>query len=177
MRIVVGSKNEAKVGAVTEVFLEYPHLKDAVVVGLEAPSGVTDQPLSLAEVVEGARNRARLVFQDCEYSVGIESGFMKVPHSKSGYMNVCVACVYDGTQYHLGISSAFETPNQEIMRLVVDEGLNFAQAGNKTGMTHDPHIGKHGGLIGELTKGKVDRKEYTKQALRMALIHIDQHAF
>lgn len=175
MMIKVGSQNPAKVEAVREILQEYPHLKDMEVVGVEVSSEVSEQPKSLEETIQGAQNRAKNVFTDCTYGVGIESGFMAVPGTKSGYMSICIAAIYDGEVTHIGMSSGFETPNKEIMRLVVEEGFDFSQAANHVGMANDPEIGKKNGIMGILTKDKVTRKEYTKQALRMALIHIDKH--
>lgn len=173
MRIVVGSKNPAKVDAVREILQDYPHLMDAKVMGVETPSGVPDQPTSIEEITQGAVNRARSSFDECDYAIGIESGIMKVPHTKSGYLEACVAVIFDGTNHHLGLSSGFESPDTEIVRLVIEEGYNFADAANKTGLTSDPAIGQNEGVIGILTKGRLDRKAYTKEALRTALIHID----
>ena len=45
-RVNVGSKNKAKVEAVAEILMDYAHLADAEVVGIEVPSGVGDQPRS-----------------------------------------------------------------------------------------------------------------------------------
>jgi inosine/xanthosine triphosphatase len=174
MKIAVGSKNPAKVEAVREILQDYPHLKDAEVTGIEVPSGVSDQPLSLEEITTGAMNRAKAAFSDCDYSIGIEAGFMKVPNSKSGYMNMCAVAIDDGKETHLGLSSGFETPDREIMRLVIEDGFPLDKAANQTGLTHDPKIGSGEGVSGLLTRGKVTRKEYTKQALRTALIHIDE---
>src|SRR3989344_2432928 len=86
MRIIVGTTNSAKVAAVQEILKEYPHLADARVSSVKTESGVADQPKSLGETVDGAINRARAAFQDCDFSVGIESGLMEVPKTKSGYM-------------------------------------------------------------------------------------------
>ncbi len=174
MNIVVGSKNPAKVEAVREILQDYPHLKDADVVGVEVDSGIAEQPVSIEEMAEGAVNRARAAFVDCDYSIGIESGLMKIPQTKSGYLEACVAVVFDGTEHHLGLSSGFECPDTEVVRLVIEEGFNFADAANKTGLTNDPAIGKNQGVIGILTKGRLDRKAYTKEALRTALIHLDK---
>ena len=173
MKIVVGSKNPVKVDAVREILQDYPHLKDAEVVGIEVLSGVADQPTSIDEMTQGAVNRARAAFTDCDYSFGIESGIMKIPHTKSGYLEACVAVIFDGTDHHLGLSSGFEAPDTEIVRLVTEEGFNYADAANKTGLTNDPAIGSNQGVVGILTKGRLDRKAYTKEALRTALIHID----
>lgn len=177
MKIIVGSKNQAKINAVSEILHEYPHLTDAEVSGAEAPSGVPDQPKSLEETVRGAKNRAKAIFNGGDYSIGIESGLMHVPGSKSGYMDVCVCAIYDGTEFHIGLSSAWEFPDVSTTDLMIKEGLDMSQAINKAGMTKNPQIGSAEGAIGILTKGRMDRKEYTKQALRTALIHLEQFDF
>jgi inosine/xanthosine triphosphatase len=174
MKIRVGSTNKAKLEAVKELLDDYPHLKGATVEGFSAPSGVSDQPKTLDETIQGAMNRARHSFDQCDYSVGLESGLMVVPNTKSGYMDVCVCAIYDGSEFHLGLSSAWEFPDKKIMELIIQEGLDMSQAINKAGLTNDPLIGSQAGAVGILTKGRVDRKEYTKQALRMALIHLEK---
>ena len=174
MRIVVGTNNPTKIAAVKELLQEYPSLKDAEIVGVNIESGVGEQPLSFDEVTTGAVNRARAGFNDCDYSIGIEAGFMQVPNSKSGYMDVTACAVFDGTETHLGLSSAFETPDKEIMRLVVEDGLTFSEAANKSGLDTDPQVGQKSGLIGTLTHGKINRKEFVQQALITAQIHIDK---
>ncbi len=174
MKIIVGSKNQAKVEAVREMLQDYPHLAGAEVVGMEAESGVANQPLSLEESMRGALNRAKGVFKDCDYSIGLESGLMHVPGSKTGYMDVCVCAIYDGKEAHFGLSSAWEFPKKEITDLMVRDGLDMSQAINKIGLTSDPKIGSREGAIGILTKGRLTRKSYTKEALRTALIHLEQ---
>ncbi len=177
MKIVVGSKNQAKINAVSEILREYPHLVNAEVIGAEAASGVANQPKSLEETVQGAQNRAKAIFTNCDYSIGIESGLMHVPGSKSGYMDVCVCAIYDGSEFHTGLSSAWEFPDVSTTDLMIKEGLDMSQAINKAGMTKNPQIGSAEGAIGILTKGRMNRKEYTKQALRTALIHLEQFDF
>jgi len=177
MKIKVGSKNKAKLEAVTEIIKDYPHLKNAEVEGVEIVSGVDDQPKSLEETILGAISRAKKSFQDCIYSIGIESGLMRVPETKSGYMDMCVCAIYDGKECHLGLSSAWEFPDPNVTNLMIKEGLNMAQAINKVGMTKNPQIGSEEGAIGILTKNRLTRKEYTKQALRTALIHLEVFDF
>lgn len=173
MKINVGSKNKAKVEAVAEILKEYQHLADAVIISLEAASGVSDQPKSLDETMQGAINRAKGAWNDCDYSIGLESGLMQVPLSKTGYMDVCVCAIYDGKECHPGLSSAWEFPDKKILDSILNEGLDMSQAINKAGLTKNPGIGSEEGAIGILTKGRLNRKEYTKQALRMALIHLE----
>ncbi|MEK7507582.1 MAG: inosine/xanthosine triphosphatase [Patescibacteria group bacterium] len=177
MKIRIGSKNKAKVDAVEEILKEYPHLADAKTFAVEVSSDVSRQPKTLDETVRGAINRAKNSWSECDYSIGIESGLMHVPGSKSGYMDVCVCAIYDGKEFHIGLSSAWEFPNVSVMDLIVKDGLDMSQAINKVGFTKNPGVGSAEGAIGILTKGRMDRKEYTKQALRTALIHLEQFDF
>lgn len=174
MKINVGTKNKAKVEAVSEIIKEYPHLAHAVVEGVAdggLASGVSAQPKSIEETLRGAMNRARNVFHDCDYSIGLESGLMKIPETKTGYMDVCVCAIFDGKEFHLGLSSAWEFP--KIFDFVLNDGLDITEATIRAGLGKDPGLGAAQGAIGIVTKGRLDRKEYTKQALRTALIHLD----
>lgn len=172
MNIIVGTTNKAKIAAVEELLQEYPDFKESDVEGKSVASGVGDQPRSLKETIEGAMNRAKAAFEACDYSIGIESGLMEVPYTKTGYMDICVAAIYDGKEIHLGLSSAWECP-PEVTRLIMEEGLDMTQAANKVGLSQNPALGSHEGLLGIMTKGRILRKEYTKQALAMALIQLE----
>jgi inosine/xanthosine triphosphatase len=173
MKINVGSKNQVKVGAVREMLQDYPHLKDAEIIEVDAPSMVGDQPKSLEETISGAMNRSRNAFKDCHYSFGIESGLMAVPNTKTGYMDVCACAIFDGTEYHLGLSSAWEAP-KEVAHYILNEGMDMNEAAHKAGLTKDRKVGSAEGLVGIMTKGRLTRKEYTKEAIRTALIHVDK---
>lgn len=173
MKITIASQNPAKVEALKEMIADYSYLKDAEIVPVGVSSDVGDQPKSLEETVWGAMNRAKNAYADCDYSFGIESGLMAVPNTKSGYMDVCVCAIFDGHEYHLGLSSAWEAPH-EVSRYMLEEGLNMNDAAYKAGLTKNMNIGSAEGLVGVVTKGRLTRKGYTKEAIRMALIHIDK---
>jgi inosine/xanthosine triphosphatase len=174
MRICVGSKKDSKVGAVKEAIREYDFLSKAEVISAEVvdASGVSEQPRSMDETIRGAMNRAKAAFVNCDYSVGIEDGLMKVPHTKTDYMNICACAIYDGRECHIGLASAYEYP-REVIRLVIEEGLDINQAFHKAGLTENPKIGGAEGAIGVLTHGRLLRKDYAKQAVVMALIHLE----
>ncbi len=172
VKIVIGSKNQIKVDAVKEILQDYPHLKDAAISAVEVSSGVADQPKSLEETVRGAMNRAKGAFQDCDYGFGLESGLMAVPNTKTGFMDVCVCAIFDGQEYHLGLSSAWEAP-KKVMHHIINEGLDMNQAAVKAGLTKNLKVGSAEGLVGIMTKGRLTRKEYTKEAIRTALIHLE----
>jgi inosine/xanthosine triphosphatase len=172
MKIIIGSTNQIKVDAVKEILRDYPHLKDAAISAVEVSSGVADQPKSLAETVRGAMNRAKGAFKDCDFSFGLESGLMAVPNTKSGFMDVCVCAIFDGNEYHLGLSSAWEAP-KKVMHHMLKGGLDMNEAAFKAGLTKNLKVGSAEGLVGIMTKGRLTRKEYTKEAIRTALIHVD----
>ena len=173
MKIKIGSNNKVKVSALEEILEDYPHLKGAEVTSIEVSSGISDQPKSLEETITGARNRAQGAFGDCDYSFGIESGLMAVPFTKSGFMDVCVCAIFDGQEYHIGLSSAWEAPKQ-VMHHMLTEGLDMNQAALKAGLTQNERVGSAEGLVGIMTKGRLPRKEYTKEAIRTALIHLEK---
>lgn len=166
-RIQVASLNKNKIQAVQEVF------PSDQVKGVACRSGVREQPLSLDEIIEGAIFRAKSVFSDCEYSVGIEDGIAPVPGTQSGYMNFCCCAIYDGKRIYLGLGPAFEYPPQCTKR-VVKEGITISEAFMP--LTDKPDIGYEEGIIGWLTKGRISRKDYTKLAVEMARIQMDNAA-
>ncbi len=172
MKINVGSQNNVKVSAVREAIRDYDFLSNTDVSGLNVSSEISEQPKSVDETIRGAINRSRNAFQNCNFSFGLEDGLMRVPNTKTNYMNVCACAIYDGQNYHIGLSSAFEYPH-DVTKLVFEEGLDINQAFHRVGLTKNPKVGSSEGAIGILTHGRLLRKEYTKQAITMALIHVE----
>lgn len=170
--INIGSTNPTKIKALEEAISEYDFIKPFQITNSGTDSGVSNQPKSLQEIITGAKNRARNSFIRCNYSFGIESGLMSVPETKTGYMDVCICAIYDGRNYHLGMSCAFEPPI-DVVKLVIEKGMDLNQATNRAGLTESEKIGLAEGIIGLLTKNRVTRKDYTKQAIQMALIHLE----
>lgn len=175
MIVAVGTKNKAKVQALKEVLAKYEMFYAAEILLTEVSSDVSDQPKSLTETIQGAKNRAKQAFEKnvgCGYAFGLESGIFKVPHTKSGYMDTTACAIYDGENFHLGLSSCFEYP-KELIRLVHEENLDISQAVNKAGFSDNKDIGSAEGMIGILTKGRLNRKEYTEQSIITALVHLE----
>ncbi len=172
MKIKVGSKNQIKINAVKELVDKYDILKNAKVEGADIDSGVDDQPKSLEEIVKGAKNRAQSAFHNCDLAIGLESGIFPVPDTKTGYMDTTVCAIYDGKKFHLGLSNCFEYP-VEVTKLVLEKDIDINEAVYEAGITDDKAIGSAEGMIGYLTKGRVKRIDYTKQAIQMALIHLE----
>jgi inosine/xanthosine triphosphatase len=172
MRINIGSKSPPKVVALKELIKDYDFLKNAEVASVDVSSDVSENPMSLKETVEGAINRAKKSFKDCELSFGIEDGLMMVENTKTNYMNICVCAIFDGKEIHLGISSAFEYP-KEVIQKVLSDKIDISEAYFRLGISEHRKLGAFEGAVGLLTKGRLLRKEYTKQSITMALIHLE----
>ena len=171
-RIVVGSENPVKVQAVLESLQEYG-LENVELLEVSVDSGVNDQPQSLEEAYCGSRNRAVEAYQkNAFFSIGLEDGIYLVPGTEWTYMNICVCTFYDGDKFHYGTSSSFEYP-QEITDLVRGRALNVSEALGAAGYTGNSAIGSSEGAIGILSKGRMVRKDYAKQAIFSALIHLE----
>lgn len=166
MMTAVGSTNEAKILAMKEALQDSPHFQNVNIIGLAVNSDVADQPISFQETIQGAKNRAKNAFEQCEcgYSFGIESGLMTASETASGYLHISVCCIYNGKTYLTGLSTGFEIPPQ-ILELILNKKMDLSQACLHAGISTNTNIGSTEGLIGILTKGKVDRKEYSKQCI------------
>lgn len=70
MKVVVGSTNRVKVEAVQTILEPLEH----EVIGIDAPSGVSKQPFSDQETLEGALNRATEIQSFGDISIGLEAG-------------------------------------------------------------------------------------------------------
>lgn len=172
MKIKIGSKNINKVEAVREQIADYAIFANAEIESVDVDSGVSHQPVSFDEVMRGAMNRAKNAHQECDYSFGVESGLILVPYAKSNYMNICACAIYDGKNFHCGISSGFELP-KKVVDLILKEGVELEEALVRTGVTKDERIGDNKGIVHFLTRGRLERKEFTREAIRMALVHLE----
>jgi len=82
------------------------------------------------------------------------------------------ADLYDGENICTGHSTGFDLPPALLKGL--EEGKEIDQIVYELGMADVHNIGKvKGGFLGILTKGRVSRLTYTKQALQMAMIPLE----
>jgi inosine/xanthosine triphosphatase len=172
MRFAVGSTNNTKIDAVTEALENSAHFSDAKVFGTGVAVELYGHPKTLEETIAGARDRARQAFNQCDYSVGIEGGLMSVPYTKTGFMEVAACAIYDGATFHIGLSPAYEWP-QAVLDGILKEGLDGSQAMRQAGITNLEKIGAGPGAVGVFSKGRLDRKEFNKSAVIMALFHLE----
>jgi len=171
MLVLVGSTNVTKIESVRAAFALHERFKHADIQGVSVNNPEFGHPKSLEETVEGAMERAKQAFADCDYAIGIEGGLMAVPHSKTGFMEVGACAIFDGTAYHLGLSPAMEWPKVALDG-ILNKGLDGSQALKEAGLTDHDKIGTASGIISLLTDGAVDRTMQNKLAVQMALSHL-----
>lgn len=174
--VAVGSTNPCKVDAVRSALRGYG---GAHVEAFAVASGVPEQPMGLDVTARGARQRAEAAFAHVSsepnaIGLGVESGLFAIRGDDRLY-DVCLVSAYDGHSHALGMSCAFEIP-PALRAAVVDNNLDLSQAANEAKLVCDPDVGKRGGIIAILTKGRLTRKHYTIQAIQMALIPREHHA-
>jgi inosine/xanthosine triphosphatase len=163
MNVCVGSGNRSKVVAVQQAFSRF--FDDVNVKSIIVKSGVHEQPFGFEEITEGAKNRAKAAFQNCNFSVGVEAGFFDFFGT---HFNVTIAVVYDGERFQIGLGPAFDAP-AHFTQQVVTERKSFGSIVNQA--SGDPQNDKTvEGAIGFLTNNKIRRSEINVSAVCMALV-------
>jgi len=174
MIIAVGSTNPVKIEAVRDAISRYPSLSRSEVLNGASPSGVPDQPLRLEDTLQGARNRALHSFDSFhlthdDLGIGIEGGIGLI--CGAGYFHLEAAVLYDGEIFYQGISPGIEIPPNVLRE--IRSGKTLGDAFFSLGLTENPRLGSAEGFIGVLSGMRMDRKQYTIQALMMALATYD----
>lgn len=163
MQIAVGSRNPAKIEAVRRTVIRvWPEVE---LLPLSVRSYVSAMPMSDAECLTGARNRAynAIVQTDADLGVGLEGGVNPEP---AGLMLVGWVVVVDGTGGE-GIGSTARLPLPSVIAARV-------QAGEELGPLMDELLDTHksnhrGGAVGALTAGLVPRARAFAMAVAYAL--------
>jgi len=169
-KVGLGSMNPVKFRAVSDVLHNYLGVIPCQINQIKVDSGVRAQPISIGEVILGAKNRAKRAFIDCDLSVGIESGLFHAPVN-SRYLNTCACAIYDGKRFSYGLSPSFELPS-DVIKAVVQGGMEVDEAVVASRLTANPNIGEDVGLIGILTGNRVVREDLVKYATIMAVLQI-----
>mmetsp|Transcript_22051 Transcript_22051/g.43821 ORF Transcript_22051/g.43821 Transcript_22051/m.43821 type:complete len:240 (+) Transcript_22051:1-720(+) len=177
LKVVVGSTNPVKINSVEQAFKQmFPHAA-VVVEGVNVPSGVSDQPMSEKETKTGATNRALHAADsisrtdpdfDAQYAVGLEGGIQSAWEGSPlfdcfAWMAVCD--IKKSLTFHARTAS-FTLPLQ-ICQLV-SEGMELGEADDE--IFKRVNSKQSDGTVGILSHGNIDRTQYYKHALILALI-------
>ena len=168
--IIVASQNPVKIGAALSGFQAMWPDQVFTAEGLSVPSGVSDQPMSDAETLRGAHQRAaraRTARPDAAYWVGIEGGCAEGSTGLEAFAWVVVLGPNNGGRSRTG------------MFLLPDEIAELVRGGMELGHADDAVFGRDNskqqdGSVGLLTGGVVDRTAYYQHAVILALIPFRQ---
>jgi inosine/xanthosine triphosphatase len=164
--IAVASTNPVKIQAVLEGFRFIFPKEEWQTVSVEVPSGVSHQPMSDAETLTGALNRARSAqksLPEADTWVGIEGG---VEDLKEDMFAFAWVAVISDSQTGQARSGSFMLP-PAVARLV--------REGKELGTADDIIFGRENskqknGAIGLLTDDAIDRKALYQHAVVLALV-------
>ncbi|KJV28067.1 inosine/xanthosine triphosphatase [Luteibacter yeojuensis] len=164
IKVIVGSRNPVKVGAVRTALTPLFPGRELHCEGMHAPSGVPDQPMTLAETREGALNRLAYCRQHAEADifVAVEGG---VDVSEDGPANFGIVAIAHGEVVSVGRSAWLPLPPAAYEALLDGEELGHVMD-RLFGTTN---IKQQGGAIGLLTNGHATRESAYVQALVLAM--------
>jgi inosine/xanthosine triphosphatase len=174
MKIGVGSMNAVKIQAVKDAVSLYPELfTTAEVSGVEVQVEEFGHPKNMEEVTQGAVDRAKQALIGNDFGFGLESGLVKVPHTRTGYLEIQMCAIYDGKNIYIGSSPGFEWP-PKVTELIASGKADGSQAFRMAGFTQNEKQGaQKGGIIGILTKGRVPREDQLRYSIMMALVQLE----
>ncbi len=165
-KIIVASTNPVKVSCTKEAFEKVFPDEFFDVVGVDAPSGVTDQPMTEEETLMGAMNRAnyaRNMHQDALYWVGIEGGIHQEPEIMEAFAWIVIL---SDNRLGRARTATFQLP-PEIVKLV-NSGVELGHADDMIFRRTNSKQGN--GAVGILTNDLIDRTDYYRHAVVLALI-------
>ncbi|MFD2370901.1 DUF84 family protein [Brevibacillus sp. GCM10020057] len=161
-RYALGTTNEAKKTAVRLATGSEP-------ICLSVPSGISAQPMSEAETIEGAIHRAKTVLArlpQCDIGLGLEGGLMYDERYTRQWHLISVCAAWNGSELQLGRGLSFPIPNRAVerirqeqieLRVIIDEWSGT------TGSNHQ------GGAYGLLTKDRIRRADVFRDAVLAAI--------
>jgi inosine/xanthosine triphosphatase len=175
MKVHVGSKNKTKIQAVKDALVLYPNLfPNPQIKGIDVTVELFGHPKNLQETIEGAIQRAKQAFTNCDISFGIEGGLLEVPYTRTGFMETGICAIYDGKNIYLGMGPAYEWP-PEVIKLIRSGKADGSKAFKDLGYTHHEKLGaEKGGITGFLTHGRLTRENFTAYSVIMALIQVER---
>jgi inosine/xanthosine triphosphatase len=164
IKIVVGSNNPVKISAAKTAICDILSIKEVECVGINAPSNVSEQPMTTEETKHGAINRVQYCQQhtQADFYVAIEGGVDQFEHGPATFAFVAIT-----DQKHMSIGRSCNLP----LPLVIYQAL---KSGEELGHVMDrlfntDNVKQKQGAIGLLTNGLATRESVYQQAIILAM--------
>lgn len=163
---IVASTNPVKIDAVRRGLAHLFPAQTFAVQGIGVESGVSDQPMSDGETLQGALNRAynaKIAAPDADYWFGIEGGLEAAGQ------------VLQGFAWVVALDGQFAGRSRTATFILPDEVAQLVRQGHELGHADDIVFDRHNskqdtGSVGILTGNAVTRTTYYEQAVMLALI-------
>lgn len=166
--VAVGTLNPAKIKAVEEALLSI----DTQITAVKASSGVSEQPFSDEETIQGAINRAQnaLAERGADIAIGLEGGVVETKYG----MFLCNwgALALPAGKTILAGGARILLP-EEIAR-PLSEGIELGSIMEE--YTGQKDVRKKGGAIGVFTNGYVNRSDMFTHITKMLIGQYMQQA-
>jgi inosine/xanthosine triphosphatase len=180
MIVAIASKNEPKVEACKKVFntLKNQFFKKENIsyIVRKVNSDIADMPLSIDELMIGAKNRSENLFQNlkhenrpADFYIGLEGGFfIKYITHRIHPVVFLESWVYafDGSDGYWGSSGAIEVP-QKISEAIIKSGTELGVIIDEK--MNESDIRSKQGTVGILTNNLTTRQGFFETALIFAL--------
>lgn len=166
-KVYIGSTNPVKL-ACTKIGFEsaFGGEADFEFVGKSVDSDVNDQPMTNEETLSGALNRAKNLktkYADGDFFVGIEGGIQKIGTEMEAFAWVVIECN--------GVIGKAQTSTFQLPPKIVDLINLGVELGHADDLVFKRKNSKQGnGAVGILTHNIIDRIEYYRHAVILALI-------
>ncbi|MEM1119477.1 MAG: inosine/xanthosine triphosphatase [Bacteroidota bacterium] len=165
-KVIVASKNPVKINATKLAFERVFSKETFVVEGVQVPSFVAEQPMSDAETLEGAINRAenaKIAHKKADFWVGIEGGI-----ETDGADMDCFGWIVILSEQQYGQARSCTFPLPPYVAKAVIAGKELGHVNDEFFKMHNSKQG--GGAVGSLTDNLVTRTDLYLQPLLLALI-------
>jgi inosine/xanthosine triphosphatase len=166
-RIYIGSANPVKVECTRKGFEEvFQDISAFEFIGKSVPSGVGDQPMTNGETLLGAKTRAENLkekFPDGNFFVGIEGGIQVVGNEMEAFAWIVIL---GDNIVGKAQTSTFQLPDKIVE--LIHQGVELGHADDMVFRRNNSKQGN--GAVGILTKNVIDRAEYYRHAVILALI-------
>lgn len=163
--LVVASTNPVKIQAALAGFRRMFPADEFAARGVAVPSGVSDQPMTDAETLRGALNRAanaRQAAPDGDYWLGIEGGV----EDRGTLTAFAWIVVMSEDRTGKSRTATFDLPDE--VAALVRQGIELGHADDQVfGRANSK---QQNGSVGLLTGDVIDRTAYYTQAVILALI-------
>lgn len=147
MKWIVGSTNDAKVGAVRDAVI------DGEIIGSAVSSDVSEQPVTDDETIRGAINRAHYAKEKGDVGIGLEGG-VRLIGDRTFVTNWGALVTQEGRVY-VASGPSFELPPFFARQLELGEELGVVLGRWK----HDEQVRSKEGASGIFTNGRLLRRD------------------